>query len=160
MGKGGAVSYQATTAVRREDDSRGGAEIHAYERGKHEPQLKRATRLAEVLGIPPAFLYTEDDLLAVVAAVERPVATGQERSAQIEAATAPKPKAHVDSLRRGGFIRHEISQNVRVKCATAILFREEGVSSDSAFHIDERPFVATRFDNWAFQTAMWRWGKE
>lgn len=38
--------------------------INQYERGKHEPQLKTATRLAEVLGIPPAFLYTEDELLA------------------------------------------------------------------------------------------------
>ena len=38
--------------------------INQYERGKHEPQLKTAKRLAEVLGIPPAFLYTEDDLLA------------------------------------------------------------------------------------------------
>ena len=38
--------------------------INQYERGKHEPQLKRAKRLAEVLGIPPAFLYTEDVLLA------------------------------------------------------------------------------------------------
>ena len=37
-----------------------------YERGKHEPQLKTAKRLAEVLGIPPAFLYTEDDLLAAL----------------------------------------------------------------------------------------------
>lgn len=36
------------------------------ERGKHEPQLKTAKRLAEVLGIPPAFLYTEDDLLAAL----------------------------------------------------------------------------------------------
>ena len=38
--------------------------INQYERGKHEPQLKTAKRLAEVLGIPPAFLYTEDELLA------------------------------------------------------------------------------------------------
>ena len=38
--------------------------INQYERGKHEPQLKTAKRLADVLGIPPAFLYTEDDLLA------------------------------------------------------------------------------------------------
>ena len=38
--------------------------INQYEREKHEPQLKTAKRLAEVLGIPPAFLYTEDDLLA------------------------------------------------------------------------------------------------
>ena len=38
--------------------------INQYERGRHEPQLKTAKRLADVLGIPPAFLYTEDDLLA------------------------------------------------------------------------------------------------
>lgn len=40
--------------------------INQYERGKHEPQLKTAKRLAEVLGIPPAFLYTEDELLAAL----------------------------------------------------------------------------------------------
>ena len=40
--------------------------INQYERGKHEPKLKTAKRLAEVLGIPPAFLYTEDDLLAAL----------------------------------------------------------------------------------------------
>lgn len=40
--------------------------INQYERGKHEPQLKTAKRLAEVLGIPPAFLYTEDELLAML----------------------------------------------------------------------------------------------
>ncbi|WP_396614782.1 helix-turn-helix domain-containing protein [Lysobacter soli] len=38
--------------------------INQYERGKHEPQIKTAKQLAEVLGIPAAFLYTEDDLLA------------------------------------------------------------------------------------------------
>ena len=38
--------------------------INQYERGKHEPQLKTAKRLAEVLGIPPAFLYTDDEVLA------------------------------------------------------------------------------------------------
>jgi len=38
--------------------------INQYERGRHEPQLKTAKQLAEVLGIPPAFLYTNDDLLA------------------------------------------------------------------------------------------------
>lgn len=38
--------------------------INQYEKGKHEPQLETAKRLAKVLGIPPAFLYTEDDQLA------------------------------------------------------------------------------------------------
>jgi transcriptional regulator with XRE-family HTH domain len=40
--------------------------INQYERGKHEPQLKTAKQLAEALGVPPAFLYTEDELLAQV----------------------------------------------------------------------------------------------
>lgn len=38
--------------------------INQYEKGKHEPQLETAKRLAKVLGIPAAFLYTEDDQLA------------------------------------------------------------------------------------------------
>ena len=32
--------------------------------GKHEPQLKTAKQLADALGVPPAFFYTEDELLA------------------------------------------------------------------------------------------------
>uniref|UniRef100_UPI003CCFF477 helix-turn-helix domain-containing protein n=2 Tax=Lysobacteraceae TaxID=32033 RepID=UPI003CCFF477 len=38
--------------------------INQYERGKHEPMLEIAERLAQALGIPAAFLYTDDDLLA------------------------------------------------------------------------------------------------
>jgi len=38
--------------------------INQYERGKHEPQLKTAKQLADVLGIPAAFFFTEDELLA------------------------------------------------------------------------------------------------
>ena len=38
--------------------------INQYERGKHEPQLKTAKKLADVLGIPAAFLYAEDAILA------------------------------------------------------------------------------------------------
>ncbi len=38
--------------------------INQYERGKHEPKLETAQALADALGIPPAFLYTEDELLA------------------------------------------------------------------------------------------------
>lgn len=46
------------------DPSVASPRINQYERGRHEPQLKTAKQLAEVLGIPPAFLYTDDDLLA------------------------------------------------------------------------------------------------
>lgn len=38
--------------------------INQYERGTHEPKLETAERLAQALGIPAAFLYTDDDLLA------------------------------------------------------------------------------------------------
>ncbi|UOV10606.1 helix-turn-helix domain-containing protein [Pseudoxanthomonas sp. F37] len=40
--------------------------INQYERGKHEPKLETAERLAQALGIPAAFLYAEDELLAKV----------------------------------------------------------------------------------------------
>ncbi len=46
------------------DPSVASPRINQYERGRHEPQLKTAKQLAEVLGIPAAFLYTEDELLA------------------------------------------------------------------------------------------------
>lgn len=46
------------------DPSVASPRINQYERGRHEPQQKTAKQLADVLGIPPAFLYTEDALLA------------------------------------------------------------------------------------------------
>ena len=38
--------------------------VNQYEQGKHEPRPAAARKLADALGIPPAFLYTEDELLA------------------------------------------------------------------------------------------------
>jgi len=46
------------------DPSVASPRINQYEKGVHEPQLETAKRLAEVLGIPAALLYTEDDQLA------------------------------------------------------------------------------------------------
>lgn len=46
------------------DPSVASPRINQYEKGKHEPQLDTAKRLAQVLGIPAAFLYTEDEQLA------------------------------------------------------------------------------------------------
>lgn len=40
--------------------------INQYERGVHVPRSPMAKQLAQALGIPPAFLYTEDELLAKV----------------------------------------------------------------------------------------------
>lgn len=38
--------------------------MNQYERGVHEPHIDTVKKLAEALGIPPALLYTDDDLLA------------------------------------------------------------------------------------------------
>jgi transcriptional regulator with XRE-family HTH domain len=38
--------------------------VNQYEQGIHEPKLAMAKKLADALGIPPAFLYCEDELLA------------------------------------------------------------------------------------------------
>ena len=38
--------------------------MNQYEQGKHEPKIGMAKKLAEALGIPPAFLYAEDELLS------------------------------------------------------------------------------------------------
>ena len=48
------------------DPSVASPRINQYERGKHEPQLKTAKQLADALGVPPAFFYTEDELHSVV----------------------------------------------------------------------------------------------
>ena len=69
--------------------------INQYERGKHEPQLKTAKRLAEVLGIPPAFLYTDDDLLAELLLQWNDLTLRQKKDLlkQVAAAKAPRSKA-------------------------------------------------------------------
>lgn len=38
--------------------------VNQYEQGTHEPRLETARKLADALGIPPAFLYCENELLA------------------------------------------------------------------------------------------------
>jgi transcriptional regulator with XRE-family HTH domain len=40
------------------------ARMNQYEQGKHEPRPAAVKKLAEALGIPPAFFYTDDELLA------------------------------------------------------------------------------------------------
>ena len=48
------------------DPSAASPRINQYERGKHAPNFTVAARLAEVLGLPTAYLYAEDDELAVL----------------------------------------------------------------------------------------------
>ena len=38
--------------------------VNQYEQGVHEPKLAMAKKLADALGIPAAFLYCDDELLA------------------------------------------------------------------------------------------------
>jgi transcriptional regulator with XRE-family HTH domain len=38
--------------------------VNQYERGVHEPRAETVQKLAEALGVPAAFLYTEDEMLA------------------------------------------------------------------------------------------------
>ena len=40
------------------------ARINQYERGRHAPKFETATKIAQVLGVPVAYLYCGDDALA------------------------------------------------------------------------------------------------
>ena len=46
------------------DESSSRARISRYELGTHEPPVKTARLIAEVLGVPLAYLYCEDDEVA------------------------------------------------------------------------------------------------
>jgi transcriptional regulator with XRE-family HTH domain len=46
------------------DEGCSSARISRYESGKHQPPLKTVQLLAHKLGVPTAYLFCEDDLLA------------------------------------------------------------------------------------------------
>lgn len=46
------------------DESSSRARISRYELGTHEPPVKTARLIADVLGVPLAYLYCEDDEVA------------------------------------------------------------------------------------------------
>jgi transcriptional regulator with XRE-family HTH domain len=46
------------------DEGCSSARISRYESGKHQPPLKTVQLLAQKLGVPTAYLFCEDDLLA------------------------------------------------------------------------------------------------
>ena len=46
------------------DEECSSARISRYESGKHQPPLKTVQLLAQKLGVPTAYLFCEDDLLA------------------------------------------------------------------------------------------------
>lgn len=68
--------------------------INQYERGVHEPRSETARRLAEALGIPPAFLYTEDETLAKLLLTWVDLKPAQRKALLKQAQAAiPKPKS-------------------------------------------------------------------
>ena len=66
--------------------------INQYERGKHEPSLETAKTLADALKIPPAFLYTDDELLARLL-LQWNSLTVRQRKALVEQVEPPRPAA-------------------------------------------------------------------
>ncbi len=66
--------------------------INQYERGKHEPQQKTVKQLADVLGVPAAFLYTDDDLLAELLLRWNGLTQQQKRELVAQAASKPSSK--------------------------------------------------------------------
>ena len=48
------------------DEGVASTRVNRYELGVHAPDVGTSSRLAEVLGVPTAFLYCEDDVLAEI----------------------------------------------------------------------------------------------
>ncbi|MGC6389575.1 helix-turn-helix domain-containing protein [Ewingella sp. S1.OA.A_B6] len=48
------------------DEASSSARMNQYEKGKHQPDQDTAIRIAQVLDLPLAYFYAEDDELAAV----------------------------------------------------------------------------------------------
>ncbi|EOD78083.1 putative transcriptional regulator [Grimontia indica] len=48
------------------DSNTASARLNQYEKGKHAPDYQTAKRLADELGVPVAYFYCDDELLASV----------------------------------------------------------------------------------------------
>lgn len=48
------------------DESSASARMNQYETGKHLPDFLMATKIAAILEVPTAYLYTEDKLIAEI----------------------------------------------------------------------------------------------
>ncbi|WP_343580289.1 helix-turn-helix transcriptional regulator [Acinetobacter sp.] len=48
------------------DESSASARMNQYERGKHVPDFLVASKIAEVLELPTAYFYVEDEVLAEI----------------------------------------------------------------------------------------------
>lgn len=48
------------------DESSASARMNQYERGKHVPDFLMASKIAEILDLPTAYFYVENELLAEI----------------------------------------------------------------------------------------------
>jgi transcriptional regulator with XRE-family HTH domain len=58
------ISQYALGVAAGIDEMSASPRVNQYEKGKHAPDFQMVKRLAAVLQVPAAFLYTEDDDLA------------------------------------------------------------------------------------------------
>lgn len=63
------ISQYALGVAAGIDEMSASPRVNQYERGKHQPDYQMVKRLAAVLNVPAAYLYTEEDDLAEILAI-------------------------------------------------------------------------------------------
>ena len=61
------------------DEMSSSARMNQYERGKHLPDFSVVERIAEVLELPAAYFYAEDDLTAEMLELFHPMTDAQKK---------------------------------------------------------------------------------
>ena len=59
------------------DESSASARMNQYETGKHVPDFLMASKIAEILDLPTAYFYVENDLLAEIIQVSHTLSNEQ-----------------------------------------------------------------------------------
>ena len=59
------------------DESSASARMNQYERGKHVPDFLMASKIAEILDLPTAYFYVENDLSAEIIQVSHALSNEQ-----------------------------------------------------------------------------------
>ena len=59
------------------DESSASARMNQYERGKHVPDFLMASKIAEILNLPTAYFYVENDLSAEIIQVSHALSNEQ-----------------------------------------------------------------------------------
>lgn len=70
--------------------------VNQYEQGKHEPRPAVVKKLADALGIPPAFLYTEDELLAKLLLRWGELSVARKKALLKLAGSSTRPRSRTD----------------------------------------------------------------